>query len=43
MRKSQVRLESVESSGGFTGVVLGLYSVGENTAVFENFALDYQK
>ena len=34
---------SSEVSGGFTGVVLGLYSVGENTAVFENFTLDYQK
>lgn len=34
---------SSEVSGGFTGVVLGLYSVDENTAVFENFALDYRK
>ena len=30
-----------EVSGGFTGVVIGLYSVGENTAEFADFSLDY--
>lgn len=32
-----------EVSGGFTGVVIGLYSVGENTAEFADFSLDYLK
>ena len=32
-----------EVSGGFTGVVIGLYSVGENTAEFADFSLDYPK
>lgn len=32
-----------EVSGGFTGVVIGLYAVGNNTAEFENFSLDYKK
>lgn len=32
-----------EVSGGFTGVVIGLYSVGENTAEFVDFSLDYLK
>ena len=32
---------SSEVSGGFTGVVLGLYAVGNNTAVFEGFSAEY--
>ena len=32
-----------EVSGGFTGTVIGLYAVGNNTAEFENFSLDYKK
>ncbi|MGN0666489.1 MAG: family 43 glycosylhydrolase [Huintestinicola sp.] len=30
-----------EVSGGFTGVMTGLYAVGGNTAVFENFSANY--
>ena len=37
----QVKYLSSEVSGGFTGVVLGLYAVGENTAVFEKFEISY--
>ncbi len=33
---------SSEVSGGFTGVVLGLYAVGNNTAVFEGFSAEYR-
>ena len=33
---------SSEVSGGFTGVVLGLYAVGNNTAVFEGFSIEYR-
>ncbi len=32
---------SSEVAGGFTGVVLGLYAQGNNTAVFENFKAEY--
>lgn len=32
---------SSEVSGGFTGVVLGLYAQGDNTAVFENLKIEY--
>lgn len=32
---------SSEVSGGFTGVVLGLYAQGNNTAEFENFSVEY--
>ena len=32
---------SSEVAGGFTGVVLGLYAQGNNTAVFENFKIEY--
>lgn len=32
---------SSEVSGGFTGVVLGLYAQGGNTAEFENFSAEY--
>lgn len=32
---------SSEVSGGFTGVVLGLYAQGGNTAEFENFQIEY--
>lgn len=34
---------SSEVSEGFTGVLLGLYAVGENTVVFENFSLQYHE
>ncbi len=33
---------SSEVSGGFTGVVLGLYAVGNNTAEFENLSILYK-
>lgn len=33
---------SSEVSGGFTGVVMGLYAVEENTAEFKNFVCEYQ-
>ncbi len=33
---------SSEVAGGFTGVVLGLYAQGNNTAVFENFRIEYK-
>ena len=33
---------SSEVAGGFTGVVLGLYAIGGNTAVFTNFNCHYQ-
>ena len=33
---------SSEVSGGFTGVVLGLYAVGDNTAVFEGLKISYK-
>ncbi len=32
---------SSEVSGGFTGVVLGLYAVGEDTAVFRDLRVEY--
>lgn len=32
---------SSEVAGGFTGVVMGLYSIGENTAVFTDFHCEY--
>lgn len=32
---------SSEVSEGFTGVVIGLYAVGNNTAAFENFSIQY--
>ncbi len=34
---------SSEVAGGFTGVVLGLYAQGNNTAVFENLKINYGK
>ncbi|MGN0980119.1 MAG: hypothetical protein ACI4PT_07290 [Candidatus Avoscillospira sp.] len=34
---------SSEVSGGFTGVVLGLYAVGGNTAAFTGFRLTYSE
>jgi len=33
---------SSEVSGGFTGVVLGLYALGNNTAVFEDLKISYK-
>lgn len=37
----QTKYLTSEVSGGFTGAVIGLYATGKNTAVFENFTLDY--
>lgn len=37
----QTKYLSSEVSGGFTGVVVGLYAVGENTAEFDNFGIEY--
>ncbi len=33
---------SSEVSGGFTGVVIGLYAVGDNTAEFSNLEIEYK-
>lgn len=33
---------SSEVAGGFTGVVIGLYAVGQNTATFDNFSCLYE-
>ena len=38
----QTKYLSSEVSGGFTGVVIGLYAVGDNTAEFESFGIEYQ-
>ncbi len=38
----QTKYLTSEVSGGFTGVVIGLYAVGNNTAEFKNFSLDYR-
>ncbi len=32
---------SSEVAGGFTGVIMGLYAIGENTAVFTDFRCEY--
>ena len=32
---------SSEVAGGFTGVVIGLYAIGECTAVFDDFSCEY--
>jgi alpha-N-arabinofuranosidase len=37
----QSKYLSSEVCGGFTGVVLGMYAVGNNTAEFDNFRLEY--
>lgn len=37
----QSKFLSSEACGGFTGVVLGLYAVGDNTAEFSDFCLEY--
>lgn len=37
----QSKYLSSEVSGGFTGVMLGLYAVGENRAEFENLSIKY--
>ncbi len=37
----QAKYLSTEVSGGFTGVMLGLYAVGENTAQFTDFKCEY--
>ena len=39
----QTKYLSSEVSGGFTGVVIGLYAVGGNTAEFEDLAIDYRE
>ena len=33
---------SSEVCGGFTGTVIGLYAVGDNTAEFTDFELNYE-
>lgn len=38
----QTKYLTSEVSGGFTGVVIGLYAVGQNTSEFENFSCTYQ-
>lgn len=38
---AQTKYVSKEVSEGFTGVVLGLYAVGKNSAGFTNFEMDY--
>ena len=37
----QTKYLSSEVSGGFTGVVIGLYAAGDNAAEFENFGIEY--
>lgn len=39
----QTKYLTSEVSGGFTGVVIGLYAVGRNTAEFEDLAIDYRE
>ena len=39
---AQTKYLSTEVSSGFTGVVLGLYAVGENTSEFTDFRLEYK-
>ena len=34
---------SSEVCGGFTGTVIGLYAVGDNTAEFTDFSIDYEQ
>lgn len=38
----QTKYLTSEVSGGFTGVVLGLYAVGKNTARFKNYRCEYK-
>lgn len=38
----QTKFLSSEVCGGFTGVMLGLYAVGNNTAEFSGFSLEYR-
>ena len=38
----QTKYLSSEVSGGFTGVMLGLYAVGENIAEFNGFEINYK-
>lgn len=38
----QAKYVSTEVSGGFTGVMLGLYALGKNTATFTNFEVAYE-
>lgn len=38
----QTKYLSSEVSGGFTGVVIGLYASGDNTAEFSNFLIEYK-
>ena len=39
----QAKYLTSEVSGGFTGTMTGLYSVGENTVVFSNFSCEYEE
>ena len=38
----QTKYLSSEVSGGFTGVVIGLYAIGDNRAEFEKFEINYK-
>lgn len=38
----QTKYLTSEVSGGFTGVIAALYAVGDNTAVFTDFSLEYK-
>ena len=38
----QAKYLSSEVSGGFTGVVIGLYAIGNNSAEFEDFRIEYK-
>lgn len=38
----QTKYLTSEVSGGFTGVIAALYAVGDNTAVFTDFSLEYR-
>lgn len=40
--QAQTRYLSSEVAGGFTGVVMGLYAVGDNTARFTDFRCEYK-
>ena len=39
---AQTKYLSSEVSGGFTGVIIGLYAAGGNTAVFTDFRCEYK-
>ena len=39
--RAQTRYLSSEVAGGFTGVLIGLYALGDNNVNFENFNCKY--